>query len=177
MTGTAGSGDAPVLTPGQTRSLIFILGALTAFGPLSIDMYLPSLPSMAADLNAPTARVQMTLSSYFIGGALGQLLLGPLSDRFGRRPLLLAGMAIYILTSAFCALSSGVEMLIAQRFLQAIGGSAASVLARAMGRDFFSGDRAARGLSLIMLVMGAAPLIAPFLGGYLLLWFDWRAIF
>ena len=177
MTGTAGSGDAPVLTPGQTRSLIFILGALTAFGPLSIDMYLPSLPSMAADLNAPTARVQMTLSSYFIGGALGQLLLGPLSDRFGRRPLLLAGMAIYILTSAFCALSSGVEMLIAQRFLQAIGGSAASVLARAMVRDFFSGDRAARVLSLIMLVMGAAPLIAPFLGGYLLLWFDWRAIF
>jgi len=167
----------PVLTSRQTRSLIFILGALTAFGPLSIDMYLPSLPALAADLDASTSRVQMTLSSYFLGGALGQLLIGPLSDRFGRRPLILAGMGLYVLTSAFCALSSGVEMLIAQRFLQAIGGSAATVLARAMVRDFFSGDRAARILSLIMLVMGAAPLLAPFMGGYLLLLFDWRAIF
>ncbi len=177
MRGAPGAEGQPVLTPGQTRSLIFILGTLTAFGPLSIDMYLPSMPAMAVDLDAPTARVQMTLSSYFIGGALGQMLFGPLSDRFGRRPLLLAGIALYVLTSTLCALSSGVEMLIAQRFLQAIGGSAASVLARAMVRDFFSGDRAARVLSLIMLVMGAAPLVAPFLGGYLLLWFDWRAIF
>ncbi len=177
MSHKSGTENDSTLTPGQTRGLIFILGTLTAFGPLSIDMYLPSMPSLAADLDAPTAQVQMTLSSYFIGGGIGQMLFGPLSDRFGRRPLLLAGIILYVLTSVFCALASGVEMLIAQRFLQAIGGSAATVLARAMVRDFFSGDQAARVLSLIMLVMGAAPLIAPFIGGYLLLWFEWRAIF
>lgn len=177
MTSHLNDDPGPALTPGQTRGLILILGTLTAFGPLSIDMYLPAMPAMAVDLDASAARVQMTLSSFFLGGALGQMLFGPLSDRFGRRPLLLTGIALYVATSIFCALTTGVETLIAQRFLQAIGGSAASVLARAMVRDFFSGDQAAQVLSLIMLVMGAAPLLAPFIGGYLLLWFDWRAIF
>lgn len=167
----------PVLTPGQGRRLIIILGTLTAFGPMSIDMYLPGLPSMASDLAAPVSAVQMTLSSFFIGMALGQMFFGPLSDRFGRRPLLLAGIVLYVLTSALCALSTGIEMLIGLRLLQALGGSAASVIARAMVRDFFAGDEAARVLSLIMLVMGAAPLIAPFIGGYVLVWFQWRAIF
>ncbi len=108
---------------------------------------------------------------------LGQMLFGPLSDRLGRRPLLLAGIILYVLTSALCAMSTGIEMLIGLRLLQALGGSAAAVIARAMVRDFFSGDEAARVLSLIMLVMGAAPLIAPFIGGYVLVWFQWRAIF
>jgi DHA1 family bicyclomycin/chloramphenicol resistance-like MFS transporter len=170
-------GETPYLSPKQARGLILILGVLTAFGPMSIDMYLPSLPAMAEDLKAPISGVQMTLSSFFIGMGLGQMFFGPLSDRFGRRPLLLVGIVLYIITSALCALSSGIEALIGLRFLQALGGSAASVLARAMVRDFFSGDEAARVMSLIMLVMGAAPLLAPFIGGYVLLWFDWRAIF
>lgn len=177
MIGGPGPRYGAALSPGQARKLILVLSALTAFGPMSIDMYLPSLPAMAADLAAPTGRVQMTLSSFFIGMGLGQLLFGPLSDRFGRRPVLLAGIFLYIVTSVFCAMSGGIEMLIALRLLQALGGSAAAVIARAMVRDFFVGDQAARVLSLIMLVMGAAPLIAPFIGGYLLLWFDWRAIF
>ena len=163
--------ERQVISAKQARGLILILGILTAFGPMSIDMYLPSLPAMAADLGAPVSGVQMTLSSFFIGMGLGQMFFGPLSDRFGRRPLLLVGIALYVVTSAFCALAGGIEMLIGLRLLQALGGSAASVIARAMVRDFFTGDEAARVMSLIMLVMGAAPLLAPIVGGYVLLWF------
>ena len=169
--------ERQVISAKQARGLILILGILTAFGPMSIDMYLPSLPAMAADLGAPVSGVQMTLSSFFIGMGLGQMFFGPLSDRFGRRPLLLVGIALYVVTSAFCALAGGIEMLIGLRLLQALGGSAASVIARAMVRDCFTGDEAARVMSLIMLVMGAAPLLAPIVGGYVLLWFDWRGIF
>lgn len=150
---------------------------LVAFGPMSIDMYLPAMPSIARDLAADSGAVQLTLSAFFLGFALGQFVYGPMSDRYGRRPIIIGGVLLYVISSGICALSADVEQLVAMRFLHAIGGSAAAVVARATVRDFFAGNEAARVLSLIMMVMSAAPLAAPFIGGYLLLWFDWRAIF
>ena len=166
------------LTPkhGATR-LIAILALMVAFGPMSIDMYLPAMPAIAADLGAGSGAVQLTLSAFFLGFAAGQLIYGPMSDRFGRRPIIIGGVALYVISSGFCALSADVDQLVAMRFLHAIGGSAAAVVARATVRDFFAGNEAARALSLIMMIMSAAPLLAPFMGGYLLLWSGWRAIF
>jgi len=157
--------------------MVAVLGTLVAFGPMSIDMYLPSLPAIGKTLNASTAGVQLTLSVFFIGFALGQLLYGPLSDRLGRRPILLGGVALYIATSALCALSQNIEQLVAFRFLHALGGGAGTVVARAAVRDRFNTDSASRVLSLMMLVASIAPLLAPVFGGYILKWFGWRAIF
>jgi DHA1 family bicyclomycin/chloramphenicol resistance-like MFS transporter len=157
--------------------LTFVLGTLTAFGPLSIDMYLPSLPSIQSDLHTTPALVQLTLASFMIGMGVGQLLYGPLSDRRGRRAPLLWGVSLYTLSSLACALSPNVEVLIACRFLQAIGGAAGPVIARAVVRDRYTGREIARVLSLMMLVMGAAPILAPLLGGLVLQLFGWRAIF
>lgn len=159
------------------RRVVWVLALLTAFGPLSIDMYLPSLPRIAGELGATTGEIQLTLSAFFIGAALGQLVYGPLSDRLGRRPVLLFGIGLYIVTSALCALSTSVEALIAFRLLHALGSGAGTVVARAVVRDLFETDRAAQVLSLMMLVMGAAPMLAPLLGGQILAWFGWRAIF
>lgn len=156
---------------------ILILGLLIAVVPMSIDMYLPSLPTIARDFDTSAEAVQRTLAAFFIGGALGQLFYGPLSDRFGRRRLMLVGLGVYVVAALLCALSASVEQLIALRLVQALGSAAAQVLCRAIVRDIYSLDAAARALSLMMLVMSAAPLIAPFIGGYLLLWFGWRSIF
>lgn len=160
-----------------TAGIIWILGLLTAFGPMSIDMYLPSLPKIGSELLATPGDVQLTLSAFFVGSAIGQLFYGPLSDRFGRRPMLLGGIVLYIATSALCAVSTSIEALIVFRFLHALGSGAGMVIARAVVRDLFDTAGAARALSLMMLVMGIAPMFAPLVGGQILAVFGWRAIF
>jgi MFS transporter, DHA1 family, multidrug resistance protein len=150
---------------------------LTALGPLSMDMYLPSLPDIAHVLQAPTAHVQLTVSSYLIGFAVGQMIYGPLSDRHGRRPVLLAALALYVASTLGCAASQSVDVLIGARFLQGIGGSGSIVLSRAIVRDLYSGVRAARELSLMGSIAAFAPIVAPMIGGVFQTAFGWRANF
>jgi len=157
--------------------LITLLGALTAMTALSIDMYLPSLPAIAADLHASAAEAQSTVAAFLAGMAFGQLLYGPASDRLGRRPPLILGSAIFVATSALCALSVSAPMLIGARFVQALGACSGSVIARAIVRDRFDHTETARMLSLMMLVMGLAPIFAPLIGGALLSLGGWRTIF
>lgn len=154
-----------------------MLGVLTAFGPLSIDMYLPSLPVIGVSFQTTAARVQLTLATFMFGMGLGQLIYGPLSDRYGRRRPLLAGVSLYCVSSLGCALAPRIELLIGLRFLQALGGAAGPVIARAVVRDIFEGAEIARVLSIMTLVMGAAPILAPVLGGAVLAAAGWRAIF
>ena len=130
-----------MLRPG-TFALTLLLSLLTALGPLSMDMYLPSLPDIGRTLNAPTLQVQLTISSYLFGFAVGQIFYGPVSDRFGRRPILLAALVLYALATIGCALAQSIGALIGLRFLQAVGGAGAIVLARAVVRDIYSGTRA-----------------------------------
>ncbi|MEU0533756.1 multidrug effflux MFS transporter [Amycolatopsis tolypomycina] len=156
---------------------VLVLGGLTAFGPLSIDMYLPALPRMAADLHAPDSTVQLTLSAFIVGLALGQLVLGPLSDALGRRGPLLAGLVLYVVGSVLCALSPDAWLLIAARFVQSLGAAAGIVIARATVRDLFSGTAMTKFFSTLMLVSGLAPILAPLIGGQLLNWTSWRGVF
>ena len=160
-----------------TFALTALLAALTAIGPLTTDMYLPSLPDIARQLGASTALVQLTISSYLIGFAFGQIVYGPVSDRHGRKPVLLAAVVLYCVASLACALATSIEMLIVARFVQALGGSGGIVLARAIVRDLYSGARAGRELSLIGAVMALAPVLAPLLGGVLQTGFGWRSVF
>ncbi len=165
-----------MLRPG-TFALTALLAALSAVGPLTTDMYLPSLPDIARQLEASTAQVQLTISAYLIGFAVGQIIYGPLSDRHGRKPVLLAAVALYCAASLACAMSTSIEMLIVARAVQALGGSGGIVLARAIVRDLYSGTRAGRELSLIGSVMALAPVLAPIAGGILQTGFGWRSIF
>jgi MFS transporter, DHA1 family, multidrug resistance protein len=165
-----------MLRPG-TFALTALLAGLSAFGPLTTDMYLPSLPEIARLLGASTAEAQFTISSYLIGFAVGQIVYGPFSDRHGRKPVLLGAVALYCLASLACALSTSIEALIAVRFAQALGGSGGIVLARAMVRDLYSGARAGRELSVIGAVMALAPVMAPIAGGALQTGFGWRSVF
>lgn len=159
------------------QRLIVLLAALVAFGPLSIDMYLPSLPLIASDLGAPEAQIQLTISVFLAGLCAGMLIYGPLSDRFGRRKLLLGGISLYLLASIGCTLAAKAEQLVFWRVLQALGGAGASVLARAIVRDLFPLKDAARVLSLMHLVTMFATLVAPLIGGYLILLAGWRSLF
>jgi MFS transporter, DHA1 family, multidrug resistance protein len=165
-----------MLQPG-TFGLTLLLAMLTALGPLSMDMYLPSLPDIAHVLGAPVARTQLTISSYLIGFAVGQMIYGPLSDRYGRRPVLLAAVALYLASTLACAAAQSVDLLIAARLLQGISGSGAIVLARAIVRDVYSGVQAARELSLMGSISATAPIVAPMIGGVLQAGFGWRANF
>jgi len=166
-----------VISAKPTTRVTLILGALTAFPPLSIDIYLPSLPTLVRAFGTTDATVQLTLPAFFLGLALGQLFYGPLSDRYGRRPPLLIGIALYTLASAACAAAPSVEALLVGRFVQALGGSAGMTIAMAVVRDRFDPREGARTLSLLMLVMGVAPILAPLVGGWILVLFGWQAIF
>ena len=157
--------------------LVLILGTLTALSPFSIDMYLPAFQDIAKALNTTTSRVDLSLSSYFIGLAVGQMIYGPLMDRFGRKRPLYFGLGLYIIASAGCFLSASVEMLIAIRLLQAIGGCAAGVASIAMVRDLFPVKDNAKVFALLVLVLGASPLIAPTAGGYLADGLGWQSVF
>lgn len=157
--------------------LIVLLGALTAVGPFTTDTYLPSMPSIRDHFAVDMASVQLTLSMALLGGAVGQLFYGPLSDRFGRRPLLIGGLTIYVLASTACLFAGSIEHLIAARFFQVFGSISAPVLARAMVRDLHERDAAARMLALIGIVNGLGPIMAPTVGGILLATFGWRASF
>ena len=158
-------------------SWLLILGALTAFAPMSIDMYLPGLPTIAAEFGTEPSAAQFTLASFFVGLALGQAIHGPLADRFGRKPPLYVGLALYIVASVGCALAPDIATLTALRFVQAVGGCAGVVIARAVVRDRFDARTSARVYSLLMLVMGLAPILAPLAGGQILALAGWRAIF
>lgn len=162
--------------PSRLR-LVLILGALSAFAPMSIDMYLPSLPTLAVEFGASTSATQLTLSAFFVGLAIGQALYGPLADRFGRKPALYVGLTVYAIATIGCASAHSIESLIVWRFAQALGGCAGVVVARAVVRDLFDQWGSARMLSTMMLVMGAAPMLAPLLGGWLLAVSGWRSIF
>ncbi|MEN3977884.1 multidrug effflux MFS transporter [Acinetobacter sp. CWB-B33] len=159
------------------KSIIVLLSALVAFGPLSIDMYLPSLPLIAQDLNTPVSEVQKTITLFLIGFSAGMLVYGPLSDRFGRKKLLLIGMVIYILATLGCVFSSQIEHLQFYRLLQAIGGASASVLSRALVRDLFSNDEIPKILSLMHIITIMATLAAPVLGAMIAEHFSWNSIF
>src|SRR3569832_1039353 len=157
--------------------LVLILGFLIALSPFSIDMYLPAFEDIAKSLNTSTGRVELSLSSYFIGLAFGQLLYGPLMDRFGRKVPLYFGLGLYIIASVGCFLSGSVEMLITMRLFQALGGCAAQVACIAMERDLFPVSDIAKIYALLFLVLGASPLLAPTAGSYLTLAFGWQSVF
>ena len=170
MTTTTAAGSGPV--PSRLR-IALILGALIALGPLTIDTYLPALPAVGRDLGASETTVQLTLTGTLIGLALGQILIGPLSDAWGRRRPLIAGAALHVLASAAVAIAPGIEV----RVLQGVGASAGAVVGLAIVRDLFVGRAADTMLSRLILVMGAFPVIAPTLGGLLLNWVSWRGVF
>ncbi|MEU6914747.1 multidrug effflux MFS transporter [Streptomyces olindensis] len=177
--GAAAGTERPDLTPHRRTGLLvtFLLGSLTAVPPLAMDMYLPSLPEVTRSLHAPAATVQLTLTACLAGMALGQLVVGPMSDRWGRRRPLLAGLAVFVVATVLCALAPTVELLVAFRLAQGLAGAAAIVIARAVVRDLYDGMAMARFFSTLMLISGVAPIVAPLIGGQVLRVTDWRGVF
>jgi len=174
--GQPGTGAGPATR--RDRALdVLLLGALSSFAPLSIDMYLPALPAMARDLQASPAATQLSLTACLIGLAVGQLLAGPLSDARGRRRPLLAGVAVYAVASALCIAAPGIWVLLVLRLAQGFAGAAGIVIARAVVRDRYEGDAMARFYALLLIVNGAAPILAPVLGAQLLRFTTWRGVF
>ena len=157
--------------------LVLLLGSLSAFGPLSIDMYLPALPNLAKDLHSGPSMAQLSLTACLLGMALGQIFAGPVSDVRGRRGPLLIGLAFYVVSSLLCAFAFTIELLVAMRIIQGLSGAAGIVISRAAVRDLYSGSEMTRFFSLLMLVNGAAPILAPIFGGQILQFTSWRGIF
>jgi DHA1 family bicyclomycin/chloramphenicol resistance-like MFS transporter len=164
------------MTPTYMRHAL-ILGLLAAIGPFAIDMYLPAMPSIAASLHTTTAATQMTITSFFMGFGLSQLVYGPLSDIFGRKPPLYLGLSLFILASIGCAISQSIQWLIFFRLIQGIGGASVSIIPRAIIRDLHTGVEATKLLSLVMLVFSVSPILAPVTGSALIVPFGWRAVF
>jgi MFS transporter, DHA1 family, multidrug resistance protein len=168
---------ARTAAPARFRPLFVLLAALTAFAPLTTDIYVPAMPAMQQAFATSATAIQLTLSTYFIGFALGQLFYGPVADHFGRKPPLFVGMALFIVASVACSLAPTVGWIAGARFVQAVGACAGSVIARAMVADMFEAQQAARVFAMLTMVMGVAPVLAPSVGAYLLAWFGWEAIF
>jgi DHA1 family bicyclomycin/chloramphenicol resistance-like MFS transporter len=157
--------------------ILVVLGALSAFGPLSLDLYLPALPQLAADLRGTDAAAQLTMTACMVGLAVGQVVVGPVSDRYGRRWPLLIGVTVYALSSLLCALAPNMGVLIALRLVQGLAGAAGIVIARATVRDLYETGAAAHVFSLLLLVTGVAPVVAPIVGGQLLRITPWPGLF
>ena len=165
------------MTKGTYFKYVLVLGLLTAIGPFSIDMYLPGFEDIAASLGTTASKVTLSLSSFFIGVSLGQLLYGPLLDRYGRKKPLYAGLILYIVATVLCMQAKDIQLLIVLRFFQAVGCCGAQVASYAMVRDLFGAKDSARVFSLLLLVLGASPLIAPTAGGYIVSAWSWRIVF
>lgn len=166
------------LPPGVSRRwLIFILGLLSMLMPLSIDMYLPAMPGIAMDFNVSDGMIQLTLSAYIIGFAVGQLFYGPMTDSLGRKPVIIGGVLVFAVAAAGCALAQTAEQLILLRSIHGLAAASASVVISALMRDLFNKEEFSRMMSFVTLVMTIAPLMAPIIGGFLLIWFSWPAIF
>jgi DHA1 family bicyclomycin/chloramphenicol resistance-like MFS transporter len=169
--------SAPSISRLRYLELLVLLGALQAFAPLSIDMYLPAMPVMETVFHTSAAAVQITMVTFLLGYAVGQSLYGPITDRFGRKPPLYASLLLFIAASAACALAPSIPLISAFRLLQAIGACGGAVMSRAMVRDLFRPQDLRRIFSMLVLVLGVSPVVAPMFGSYLLLWFGWKAAF
>src|SRR5512147_2709303 len=165
-------------TPSQkylgSRGLIILIALLSAFVPLSTDLYLPALPTMSRNLQAPTAQISLTLSAFFVLYSVGMLVWGPLSDRYGRKPILLIGLSVYVLSSGLCSIATSVSALTVFRALQAAGGSAAGAVASAIVKDTFSGRKRESVLAIVQSLTMISPAVAPMLGAMLLSVTTWR---
>src|SRR6187455_2022648 len=169
--------NTPTTRPTLTPVLLILLALLSSFTPLSIDMYLPALPVIAVDLHGTAGDIQLTLSAFMIAFGLGQIFYGPAGDRFGRRPVILLGLGIYVVTSIGCAFAVEAGHLVGLRFLQGLSACGGVVLARTMVRDLAEKDQAARAMSLMMACTSIAPMLAPLIGGQILWFLGWRAAF
>jgi DHA1 family bicyclomycin/chloramphenicol resistance-like MFS transporter len=165
------------VTAKPTRAPLVLLVAATSLGPLTINIFIPSMPGLARDFATDYATVQLTLTLYLIGIGVGQLLWGPVSDRHGRRPVMIAGLGVYTVGSALCLIAPSIELLVAGRVVQSVGGCAGLVMARTILRDVYERDRAASMLAYVTVGMVLAPMLAPTIGGYLDGWFGWRTAF
>ncbi|HXF64491.1 MAG TPA: multidrug effflux MFS transporter [Caldilineaceae bacterium] len=172
-----GAAHAPAVLARVRLLHVLILGGLTALGPLSTDMFLPALPAVSQALSATIAQTQLALSAGILGMALGQALVGPVSDARGRRWPLLIGMAVFAITSLLCVIAPSVGILIALRFVQGVAGATGIVLALAIARDLYAGNTLARCISLLMAINFLAPMVAPVIGGQLLIFTSWRGVF